>query len=465
MQPIPFATQSYMDPSRPVSVQRLVNMYLQPKSEQAKSRTALHGTPGLKLWSTVGDGPCRGVIGMNGSLYIVSGGELYIVQSNGSWEYINDISGSGPVAMATNGTHIIVTSNAEPSYAVNADSFQELEIPSFSDLTFQDGYILATERGTQRLFISSLDPGDGNPPSWDSLDFTLVNANPDLNVGIANLNRETWVFNERSAQVYYNSGAADFPFARNPSGVVERGCASKDSIATIQGAVLWLGDDSRVYANNGYVATPVSTPAIDYEIQQINGSNSAVAFVYSQRGHAHYVLTFPGKATFVYDLTTGLWHERQSWAREDWRARNHVFWFGKHLVGDALNGNIYELDHDTYTDNGDTIRRVMTSPPLHAGRNRTFMSRLEIDAEFGVGLEGDAQGSTPQAMLRWTDDGGRTYSNELWRGFGRSGRYKNRAVWTRLGSFRERSLELSISDPVKTVVIEAYADVAAGGVS
>ena len=195
MQPIPFATQSYLDPSRPVSVQRLVNMYLQPKSEQAKSRTALHGTPGLKLWSTVGDGPCRGVIGMNGSLYIVSGGELYIVQQNGSSEYINDISGSGPVAMATNGTHVIITSNAEPSYAVNANSFQELEIPSFSDLTFQDGYILATERGTQRLFISSLDPGDGNPPSWDSLDFTLVNANPDLNVGIANLNRETWVFN------------------------------------------------------------------------------------------------------------------------------------------------------------------------------------------------------------------------------------------------------------------------------
>lgn len=461
MQPIPFATQSYLDPSRPVSVQRLVNMYLQPKGEQAKSQTALHGTPGLKPWAIAGDGPCRGMVGMDELLYVVSGNELYKVTQGGVSTYINDILGIGDVSIETNGTHVLVATNTSPVYAVNDSSFQELDIPIFNGLAFQDGYMLGTERFTQLLFISGID----NALSWDSLDYTIVNANPDKNVGIANLNRETWVFNERSAQVYYNSGAADFPFARNPSGVVERGCAASASIAAIQGSVLWLGDDSRVYTNQGYVAVPVSTPAIDYEIQRIGAASSATAMVYSQRGHVHYALTFPGSATFVFDLTTRLWHERQSWGRDDWRARHHSFWFGKHLVGDADNGNIYELDHDTYDDNGDTIRRVMTSPPLHAGRNRAFMARLEIDAEFGVGLEGSAQGSTPQAMLRWTDDGGRTYSNELWRSFGRSGRYKHRAVWTRLGSFRERSLELSMSDPVRSVVIEAYADVAAGGVS
>jgi len=461
MQPIPFATQSYLDPSRPVSVQRLVNMYLQPKSEQAKSRTALHGTPGLKLWSTVGDGPCRGIIGMGGYLYVVSGTELYRIDSLKAATLVNTIPGIAPVAITSNGTHVVISNGLQPMYAANDTEFAELAIGGANGLAYQDGYVLYTKVGTQSLFISALN----DALTWDSLDFTLVNANPDLNVGIANLNRETWVFNERSAQVYYNSGAGDFPFTRNPAGVVERGCAASRSIASIQGSVLWLGDDKRVYTNQGYIAVPVSTPAIDYAIQQISSQSSAVAMVYSQRGHVHYALTFPGEATFVYDLTTGLWHERQSWGRDDWRARGHVFWFDKHLVGDATNGNIYELDHDTYTDNGDTIRRVMTSPPLHAGRNRAFMSRLEIDAEFGVGLEGDVQGSTPQAMLRWTDDGGRTYSNELWRGFGRSGRYKNRAVWTRLGSFRERSLELSISDPIKSVVIEAYADVAAGGVS
>lgn len=461
MQPIPFATQSYLDPSRPVSVQRLVNMYLQPKAAQAKGRTALHGTPGLTLWTTVGDGPCRGMIGMGGLLYVVSGSGLYRVDSAGSVTYVNEISGTGPVSMAMNGFHVVIATNGLSVYAADESSYQELDVQSLNGLTYQDGYILAAVRASQTLRISNLN----NALVWDDLDTTEVNANPDLNVGIANLNRETWVFNELTAQVYYNSGAAAFPFDRNPSGVIERGCIASASISAFQGSVLWLGDDLRVYTNNGYVAVPVSTPAIDYEIQKLASHASAEGFTYAQRGHVHYVLTFPNQATFVYDLVTGLWHERQSYDRDDWRARKYARWFGKRLVGDFENGNIYELDHDAYTENGATIRRVMTSPPIHAGRNRVFMTRLEIDAEFGVGLEGSVQGSTPEVMLRWTDDGGRTYSNELWRGLGRSGDYKYRAVWTRLGSFRERSLELSMSDPVRGVTIQAYADIAAGGLS
>lgn len=461
MQPIPFATQSYLDPSRPVSVQRLVNMYLQPKSPGSKSQTALHGTPGLKLWATVGNGPCRGMMGMGGFLYVVSGTELYRVSSGGVATLVNTVSGAGATRMSNNGTHVVIVTNSIPVYAADATAFYELTVENLNGITFQDGYMLGTVRGTQSLRISNLN----DALTWDSLDFTLVNANPDLNVGLANLNRETWVFNERSAQVYYNSGAADFPFARNPSGVVERGCVASDSIAAIQGVVMWLGDDLRVYRNEGYSAIPISTPAIDDQIANLTSHSGARGLVYADRGHVHYVLTFPAQQTFVYDLVTGLWHERQSYDREDWRGRCHAYWFGKHLVGDAVNGRIYELDDDTYTDNGDTIRRVMTSPPLHAGRNRAFMGRLEVDMEFGVGLEGSGQGSDPQAMLRWTDDGGRTYSNELWRTFGKSGQYRHRAVWTRLGSFRERSLELSISDPVQSVIIEAYADIFAGGVS
>lgn len=461
MQPIPFATQSYLDPSRPVSVQRLVNMYLQPKSPGAKSQTALHGTPGLKPWATVGTGPCRGMIGMGSYLWVVSGDSLYYVDSAGLATFSGYVAGTGRVSIAQNGVHVVIASASGDMYAANTDAFQNLPVTDASGLAYQDGYILYTERNTQKLFISALN----DALTWDSLDFTLVNANPDLNVGIANLNRETWVFNERSAQVYYNSGAADFPFARNPSGVVERGCIATGSIVSIQGVVMWLGNDLRVYRNNGYSYVPISTPAIDYQIAKLNSHKGALAFAYEQRGHMHYVLTFPSDVTFVYDVVTGLWHERQTYGRNDWRARNHSYWFNKNLVGDAVDDNIYELDHDTYTDNGTTIRRVMTSPPLHAGRNRAFMGRLEVDMEFGVGIEGAVQGSDPEAMLRWTDDGGRTYSSELWRTFGKSGQYKHRAVWTRLGSFRERSLELSISDPVKAVVIEAYADIFAGGVS
>jgi hypothetical protein len=459
MQPIPFAKQSYVDPTRDISTQRLVNMYLQPKEAQSKTSTALHGTPGLKLWATVGSGPCRGIMGMGDYLYVVTGAEVYRVDSSAVATLAGSVAGTEPVVMANNGTHVVFATEKAQIYAVGATDYNTLSVTDANGVAFQDGYLLFTKRDSQELFISALN----DALTYDPLDFTLVNALPDLNVGIANLNRETWAFNERSTQVYYNSGAAAFPFDRNPSGVLERGCFARSSIAVRQGSVFWLGDDLRVYASQGYQAVQISTPPIDDAIEGLSQQDAAVAFTYSQLGHSFYALTFPGQATYVYDITTGLWHERQSDGRNDWRVRSYSKWFGKWLVGDAVNGNIYELDPDTYTDNGSTIRRVMTTPPLHANRQRLFFGRLEIDMERGVGLEGSGQGSDPMAMLDWTDDGGRHYSNELWRAMGKSGQYKVRATWDRLGSSFERTYRLSFSDAVKSVVIEAFHDMRPGG--
>lgn len=460
MRPIPFAQHSYRDASRDISVQRLVNLYLQPKSAQSKSRTALHGTPGLKLWTTVGDGPCRGIKGMGGYLYVVSGNKAYRIDSNKNASFAGNVAGNGPVGIASNGIHVAITTSGADIYAISETGYNALTIENADGVAFQDGYLLFAERNSQKFFISNLN----DALTYDALDFTQVNAQPDLNKGIVNANRETWVFGERTAQVYYNSGAADFPFARNPSGIIERGCIAPRSIVSYQGRVAWLGDDGRVYINSGYAPTAISTPAIDNEIAGISAKNGAVAFVYSHSGHIFYVLTFPDNATYVFDVSTGFWHERKSDGRSDWRARGHDFWFGKQFVGDAVNGNIYELDDDTYTDNGSTIVRSLTSPPLHADRQRVFFGRLELDMENGVGLEGSGQGSDPQVMLRWTDDGGRSYSNELWRYLGQGGKYRWRTFWQRLGSSFERSYELSMSDPVKFVLIEAYHDIRTGGV-
>jgi hypothetical protein len=58
-------------------------------------------------------------------------------------------------------------------------------------------------------------------------------------------------------------------------------------------------------------------------------------------------------------------------------------------------------------------------------------------------------------MLRWSNDGGSTWSNEHWRTIGKIGRYRDRAIWRRLGMARDRVFEVSISDPVRAVVISA----------
>jgi hypothetical protein len=72
--------------------------------------------------------------------------------------------------------------------------------------------------------------------------------------------------------------------------------------------------------------------------------------------------------------------------------------------------------------------------------------------EPGVGLA-TGQGADPQAMLRWSNDGGATWSNENWRSIGKGGEYRARAIWRSLGRARDRVYELTVTDPVKRVIV------------
>ena len=71
-------------------------------------------------------------------------------------------------------------------------------------------------------------------------------------------------------------------------------------------------------------------------------------------------------------------------------------------------------------------------------------------------------GYDPQAMLRWSSDGGSTWSSEHWTSIGKMGQYSNRAIWRRLGFGRDRIFEVSISAPVKAVIISANLKASAG---
>jgi hypothetical protein len=61
-------------------------------------------------------------------------------------------------------------------------------------------------------------------------------------------------------------------------------------------------------------------------------------------------------------------------------------------------------------------------------------------------------------MLRWSDDGGHTWSNEHWAVLGKIGVYQQRVFWRRLGmteKIRDRVYEVSGSDPIKIAIIDA----------
>jgi len=69
-----------------------------------------------------------------------------------------------------------------------------------------------------------------------------------------------------------------------------------------------------------------------------------------------------------------------------------------------------------------------------------------------------APGYDPQVMLRWSDDGGHTWSNYHTASIGKIGEYYRRVFWRRLGmtlKLRDRVYELSMTDPVKIAIMGA----------
>jgi hypothetical protein len=122
-------------------------------------------------------------------------------------------------------------------------------------------------------------------------------------------------------------------------------------------------------------------------------------------------------------------------------------------VGHYSTGKLLYLDADTYTNDGEMMRKIRAAQTVHKDRKRIFHHSLELEFEAGVG---NTDGPDPQAILDWSDDDGHTWSSEYSKAIGASGAYANRAIWRRLGNGRGRVYRVTVEDPVKTVIIGAH---------
>ncbi len=464
---IPFATQSYKLPALPVSAQRCINMYAQNEPKDAKVPVVLYGAPGLVSFATCGSGPIRGMHPLAGVLYVLSGQRLYSVTSTGvSTDVGGNISGTSVVSMDDNGSQLVIV-NGTNGYIYDTTSgfrlITDVDFLPANTVQFFDQRFVNDAAGTNQFFIS--DALDGT--SYSSTGFASAEARPD-NVKAVVLNGSIlWVFGDKSIELWQDAGLANFPFERVPAGVVERGLAAALCTAKEDNVIFFLGEDLSFY-RSGVPPQRISTHALESIWRGYSSTSDAFAFSYTWNGHKFICVTFPtGNASFIYDVATGLWHERESRDMSNnslgrWRANCHVQHYGKELFGDAYNGTIGYLSATTFSEYGNnTISRVV-SPPLSSDRKRMFMSRFELDIEAGVGLT-TGQGLDPQVMMRFSDDGGHTFGTlQRWKSMGVLGEFRKRLKWNRLGNARDRVMEVQISDPVSRTIIAAHADITLG---
>lgn len=478
--PIPFVGPAYTLDSLAISCQRCLNWYPEVTAFDSKTAVALKPRPGLRLFSSppgnsdvlsADTGTIRSLYNAsNGRFFVVCGDVVSEIYSNGTTVTIGALTSStGIVRMVDNGLQLIVVDGsaglgyiftfATDTFAVIVDA----GYPGGTHVAFIDQYFLVNRPGTQQYQWCALTDGT----SWPGLNIASDESSPDIINSHIALGGELWIFGPQSYAVHYNTGLARGTFARIPGSNNGVGNVAPHSLARSDTNVFWIGGDDggqgRVYMNEGYQARPISTLAIDQEIQRYSKIDDAIGYTYQKLGHEFYVLNFPTPSkTWVYDITTGLWHE-ECWTDEDsnqYMVRGIVqdFAFGKVLVGDWRSNSVFEVDPDAHTDDGDLIHRERSSPHIWANMDRSFYTSFQLDVENGVGLV-SGQGEDPQIMLQISNDGGRSWGSEKWRSAGKLGEYKKRVIWNRLGTSRNRIFRIKCTDPVKWVVLGAFIEV------
>jgi len=361
-----------------------------------------------------------------------------------------------------------------------------------------DNYFVYNNPGTQQWGSSDL-----LSPISSSTSYALKDGAPDKLIALIVDHREVYLMGEASSEVWTDVGAVPFPFQRIPGTSTQHGIAAQFSVARLGNSFAYVSRNNRGQAQimqmEGYIPKRISTHAVENTLTN-QYIDDAISYTYQLEGHEIYVTTFPTlNLTWAYDSTTTMWHKWLGMASDGTYMRHWsncaASFQGKVLVGDYSNGKIYSLDKLNYTDNGTNVRRLRRAPHLVTDFQRQYFDELQIQFQPGVGTTGlsspqffvvylgqnytitsngtltilpnyqDVIGQPieppnptttyPKAMLRWSNDGGSTWSKEYWVSIGQLGKFKNRAIWRRLGMARDRVFEVAVSDPVNAVIVSA----------
>ena len=462
---IPLVGQHGENRSVNVNTQKLVNLFTQIESDGAKTELSLHSTPGLDLIGAAGSGPCRSKgLRWSGNTYFVSGGSLIKIDDSGTVTNVGSIAtSSGNVSMAPGPSHFMLVDGTD-GWTYDGTTLTKITDGDFTPLSpthcaYIDGYFVVNDNGTGSFYLSALN----DATSWDPADTATAESNPDDLTALIATHRELWLFGSQASEIWFNSGNADFPFEIYRGGAIEWGIQAPHSLAKADRTLFWLSQNQEganmILAARGANPVVISTRDIETQISKITTTSDAVGWTYQQEGHTFYVLSFPsGDKTFVYDVSSSMWHTRKSYGIGRWRAFGASNIGNIHYTGDYSTGQFYRMKLDTYSENGAVLERTRVTQMLHKDRNRLRIDRLELDIETGVGTV-VGQGVNPQIAMDYSRDGGHTWSSSKFRSLGAIGEYGTRVIWLALGIGRDWVFRFTVTDPVKVTMLGGYADI------
>ncbi len=449
MQTIPFVISSSKGYSEKNNNADLINLFVHAEEAGSKSNHILINTEGAELLAQVPH-TIYGVYEFKDVIYVATSELIYVFDD--VEQVFTPITGEvdfdRPVSISDNGIDIIFVAGNGYAYTPSTDTLKNMDTElgwyPADTVAYMDGYFIFNRSGTGQFFISKLYSTEIDPIDWASAE-----SAPDDTLAVVVSNRQLWLFGEKSTEVWYDSGDADFPFTRINGAVTDVGLVNHQSVAKIRDNIFFVGNDFKVYVTNGYTPSPISTPAIEKLLDK-SDSTLLNAFTFHNNGHWFYALDMDDDKTYVYDIDTAQWHRRMSCDTNNWFIdgtlnRNK----SNNLVGYA-DQSFYLLSILIPTENGKPVRREAVSLPINNTVNRFILSEVQLDMEVGFDTEG-------QIILQTTNDGGVTYSNNNYASTGAIGQNRHRARWLRLGQYRDCSLKIVITDPIPIRILGLHA--------
>lgn len=453
----------------------LINLYMRV-DEHGKKGMCYVGTPGLSTGALVkaGTDPSR-------ALYVPSFSDTNMYGAFGAsiYKFTNTLvstllgtigTTTGYVSFSANngGQICIVDGQLGYTYTPGSGVFAQITDAGFPasplNVAFLDGYFVIPSGGARSFQISALNDGT----KWDALDVAQIQAYPGVNVGVGVVNRRLYFFKTDSTEVWYNAGAADFPFRRDNNLIFNFGCAATGSIVSAFGYLFWLARDKNnalsVMMTRGQQPLQISTPAVDDLISTFTNPTDVTAYVYKDDGHIFLVMNFTtDDYTLVYDVTTSEKIREPFWFRMEVEStiggklrhwgNCHAYFQGNHYVGDYRSPTLYTFSQN-YADNAGTpIKRERT--PRHffdKQYRRLQVKHYQLDLEAGVGAVSGIY-ADPKVYISISRDGGRTFGNRKTAYMGKIGARTTRAIWRRLGIGRDYVIRDTIYASVSPICI------------
>jgi len=185
-----------------------------------------------------------------------------------------------------------------------------LEFMPASTVRYFECYFVFNARATRQFLISGLNDGT----QYSGLDFATASAGSDPTIAVEIYHEQLLVFCQFHTEIWWDSGNVSFPFQRYDAALIARGLSSPYAVCSEDNTVFWMGEDGIFYRLNGFAPVRISTFAMEHAWAQYPLKYLDIScFVLDQEGHKFIIINFPsGAATWCYDISSGLWHQRES---------------------------------------------------------------------------------------------------------------------------------------------------------